>query len=221
MHASIFRLAGNSPTRERFIIAKPIFLIFDGDFMERTLVLIKPDGVYRALIGEIIKRFEQAGLKIVAMKMVKPTREIVEKHYYADKEWLESVGQKAKASYEKEGKVVKETPLEIGMRVRNTLLNYLTGKPVVAMVVEGNEAIFVVRKILGSTEPKSADPGSIRGSLSSDSYAFADSQGRSTRNLVHASGDKKDAEREISIWFSRDEIIEYKRADEEAMFTEM
>jgi nucleoside-diphosphate kinase len=221
VHASIFRLAGNSPTRERFIIAKPIFLIFDGDFMERTLVLIKPDGVYRALIGEIIKRFEQAGLKIVAMKMVKPTREIVEKHYYADKEWLESVGQKAKASYEKEGKVVKETPLEIGMRVRNTLLNYLTGKPVVAMVVEGNEAIFVVRKILGSTEPKSADPGSIRGSLSSDSYAFADSQGRSTRNLVHASGDKKDAEREISIWFSRDEIIEYKRADEEAMFTEM
>jgi nucleoside-diphosphate kinase len=221
VHASIFRLAGNIPTRERFIIAKPIFLIFDGDFMERTLVLIKPDGVYRALIGEIIKRFEQAGLKIVAMKMVKPTREIVEKHYYADKEWLESVGQKAKASYEKEGKVVKETPLEIGMRVRNTLLNYLTGKPVVAMVVEGNEAIFVVRKILGSTEPKSADPGSIRGSLSSDSYAFADSQGRSTRNLVHASGDKKDAEREISIWFSRDEIIEYKRADEEAMFTEM
>ncbi len=189
--------------------------------MERTLVLIKPDGVYRALIGEIIKRFEQAGLKIVAIKMIKPSKELVGKHYYADKEWLESVGQKTKASYEKEGKIVKETPLEIGMRVRNTLLNYLTGKPVVAMVVEGNEAIFIVRKILGSTEPKSADPGSIRGSLSSDSYAFADSQGRSARNLVHASGDKKDAEREIPIWFSKDEIIEYKRADEDAMFTEM
>ncbi|MGC8662756.1 MAG: nucleoside-diphosphate kinase [Candidatus Micrarchaeia archaeon] len=189
--------------------------------MEKTLVLIKPDGVYRALIGEVIKKFELAGLKIVALKMVKPSRDLVEKHYHADKEWLENIGKKTKISYEKEGKTLNETPLEIGTRVQKNLITYLTGKPVVAMVVEGNEAIFIVRKIIGSTEPKSADPGSIRGMFSSDSYFLSDSQGRSTRNIVHASGDKKDSEREISIWFSNSEIIDYKRADEDAMFSEM
>jgi nucleoside-diphosphate kinase len=191
------------------------------DIMERTLVLVKPDGVYRALIGEVVSRFEKAGLKVVAIKMLKPSKELVEKHYYADKAWLESIGEKSKASFEKEGKKVTETPMEIGMRVRKTLLNYITGKPVVAIVLEGNEAIYIVRKILGSTEPRSADAGSLRGMFSSDSYALADSQKRSVRNIVHASGNKEDAEREIPIWFSEDEIINYKRIDEAAMFEEV
>jgi len=186
--------------------------------MERTLVLVKPDGVYRALIGEVISKFEHAGLKIVAIKMLRPNKELVERHYYADKEWLESIGKKSIASAEKEGKHVTETPLEIGMRVRNTLIKYLTDEPVVAMVVEGNDAVFIVRKLIGSTEPKSAEPSSIRGEFSSDSYALADSQGRAVRNIVHASGEKKDAEREIPIWFTEDEIIEYNRADENIMF---
>jgi nucleoside-diphosphate kinase len=186
--------------------------------MERTLVLIKPDGVYRALIGEVIKRFEQAGLKIVAIKMLKPSKEMVENHYYADNEWLESVGKKSIASAEKEGKKVTESPIEIGKRVRNLLVKSLSGKPVVAMVVEGNEAIFIVRKLVGSTEPKSAEAGSIRGSFSSDSYSLADISGRAVRNVVHASSDKKDAEREIAIWFKENEIISYERSDEKAMF---
>jgi len=189
--------------------------------MERTLVLIKPDGVYRSLIGKVISKFEDAGLKVVALKLVKPSRKLVEEHYYADKEWLESIGEKTLAAYEKEGKKLNETPLQIGERVRSNLIRYLTDKPVVAMVVEGNEAIFIVRKLLGGTEPKTAEPGSIRGMFSSDSYALSDSQGRSTRNIAHASGNAKDAEREIKIWFNDNEIISYKRADEDAMFTEI
>ncbi|MGC8710508.1 MAG: nucleoside-diphosphate kinase [Candidatus Micrarchaeia archaeon] len=186
--------------------------------MERTLVLIKPDGVYRNLIGEVIRKFEQAGLKVVALKMLKPSKDLVGKHYYEDKEWLESMGNKSIASAEKEGKKLAETPLEIGMRVRNTLITYLAEKPVVAMIIEGNEAIFIVRKLIGSTEPRTADPGSIRGMFSSDSYQLGDLEGRSVRNIVHASGDKKDAEREIPIWFSKEEIIDYKSAEEDAMF---
>ncbi len=186
--------------------------------MERTLVLVKPDGVYRALIGKIVNRFEEAGLKVVAIDMVKPDRKTVERHYNANREWLLSVGSKAKAAYLKQGKKVKETEEEIGMRVRGQLVDYLANSPVVAMVVEGNGAISIVRKIVGGTEPKSADPGSIRGSLSSDSYDVADERQRAVKNLVHASENREEAEREIAVWFKKSDIVDYKRSDQETQY---
>ncbi len=189
------------------------------DYMiEKTLVLIKPDGVERALSGRVMGRFESAGLKIVALKMLKPDKERMGRHYPDDREWLTSMGAKTKASYLEKGKEVNETELEIGQRIRNQLINSLSGKPVIAMAVEGNDAIFIVRKLVGSTEPRTADPGSIRGSLSSDSYELADSSGRPIRNIIHASSSKPDAEKELAIWFEKHEIVEYTRADHNAQY---
>ncbi len=186
--------------------------------MERTLVLVKPDGVYRSLIGKVIEVFEDAGLKIVALKMLKPSKEMVEKHYAADEEWLKSVGSKNIAAYKEKGIEVKESDIEIGKKVRQQLLDYLTGKPVVAMVVEGNNAVFVVRKLIGSTEPRTAEGGTIRGKYTSDSYDLADANGRAVKNIVHASGKPDEAKREISIWFDDAEIVNYKRADEDIIY---
>ncbi|MEM0106601.1 MAG: nucleoside-diphosphate kinase [Candidatus Micrarchaeaceae archaeon] len=186
--------------------------------IEKTLVLIKPDGVYRTLIGKIISKFEDAGLKVVALKLVSPPKQQVEVHYAADEAWLKSVGAKAIASYKEKGIEVSQTDLEIGNKVREQLLEYLTGKPVVAMVIEGNNAVFIVRKIVGSTEPRTADPSSIRGAYTSDSYDLADMSGRAVKNIIHASGTIQEAQREISIWFSNDEIVEYKRADENIIY---
>lgn len=186
--------------------------------MERTLVLVKPDGVERALIGKVISKFEDAGLKIVALKMLKPTSELVSKHYADDKAWMEKLGKKAIASYEARGTKVAETPLEIGMRIRKFLFDYITKAPVVAMVVEGNEAISIVLKLTGSTSSAKADASSIRGMYSSDSYDLADEKKRAVKNIIHASDSKETAEREITVWFKESEIMKYKRADESAMY---
>lgn len=186
--------------------------------VERTFVLIKPDGVYRALIGNVISRFESAGLKVVALKMIRADEKIAAKHYVADEAWLMSIGTKTKASYKEKGISVKDTEMEIGNRVRNQLLQYLTEGPVVAMVLEGNDAIFITRKIVGGTEPRKADPSSIRGMYSSDSYETADKAKRAVKNLIHASEDTATANREISVWFKKDELNEYKRVDEHVIY---
>lgn len=182
--------------------------------IERTLVLIKPDGVNRKLNGKIISTFEDSGLKLVGLKLVKPEREVVEKHYAADEKWMEEVGNKTKSSYEEKGIKVDKTAIEIGKEVREELLGYLTNQPTIAMVLEGNDAIYIVRKIIGGTEPRKADPGSIRGKYGIDSYEKADSEKRAVKNLVHASDSKENAEREIKVWFTDDELLDYKSADE-------
>ncbi len=186
--------------------------------MERVLVVIKPDGVERALIGKVIVRFEDAGLKVVAMKMLNAKKEMVEKHYTNDEAWLLSVGEKAKKSALEKGQKVTETEREIGVRVRNALIRELTRTPVVAFVLEGNAAADVARKIGGGTEPRKADPGSIRGMYSSDSYALADQKKRSVRNILHISETAEIGEQEIKVWFTESDICKYKRADEEAMY---
>lgn len=186
--------------------------------IDRTLVIIKPDGVYRSLTGKIITSLEDAGLKLVASKMVTPTQEMAGKHYVADEAWLQNVGEKAIASYKEKGVKVKDTPKEIGMRIRQYLLDYFTSGPVVAMVFEGNEAVFITRKILGPTEPRKADPSTIRGRYSSDSYDLADNAKRAVKNLVHMSEDRSVAEKEIALWFKKSEISSYKRADEDIMY---
>ncbi len=185
--------------------------------MERTLVLVKPDGVRRALIGRVISRFEASGLKIVGMKALVPDRDIVGRHYPDDESWLSSVGSKARKSYGTEDERQKMSNSDIGRVIRNQLIDSLAGEPVVALVVEGNEVVFAVRKMAGGTEPKSADPSSIRSMYSTDSYTHADESKRPLRNVLHASEDKGHADYEIALWFNSSEIVDYKRADEDML----
>ncbi len=185
---------------------------------EQALVLIKPDGVERALIGRVFSKFEDAGLKVVAIKMLEPTAAQAGEHYAADENWLLSVGEKnIKSSLEK-GIKVKETAIQIGNRVRQLLIDSLAGTPIVAFVLEGNAANEVARKIAGATEPRKADPSTIRGAFSCDTYSAADAKKRPLRNLVHVSESKEAADREIKIWFKKNEILDCKRADHELVY---
>ncbi len=177
--------------------------------IERTLVIIKPDGVQRGLMGEILGRFEKSGLKVVAMKMTWPTKELVGKHYTDDEGYLKSVGEKAIEGAKARGVEMKETALEIGQRVRQTNMNYLSTGPVLAFVLEGNTAVKTVRNVVGGTDPLRADIGTIRGDLTIDDFTQADSEGRSVRNLMHASGDVEEAKREIGLWFTKEELYKY------------
>jgi len=191
--------------------------------MERTCVLIKPDAVQRGLIGEIISRFERTGLKIVALKMIKPTKEQALQFYPSDREWLISVANKSLTVYKQLGLDPKkdfntDDPVEIGKIIKNWLAEFLASGPCVIMVIEGNRAIEVVRKIIGSTRPYEALPGTIRGDFSTDSPELANILKRPLRNLVHASDNKESAEKEISFWFNENEIINYKRADENIIY---
>lgn len=155
--------------------------------VERTLILFKPDAVQRGVVGEITTRFERVGLKIVGTKMISPTKEHYHKHY-------EEIGQ-----------VITRR----GEKVFNNVLSNMTDGPVIAMVLEGIEAVDLVRKLVGSTEPKSAAPGTIRGDFSHMSYGYGDAQDKGIPNLIHASGDKEDAKKEIPHWFSEDEMYDY------------
>ena len=176
---------------------------------QRTLVLIKPDGVQRMLVGDIIHRFERAGLKLVGVKMVWPSAALVEKHYPKDRAYLLSIGEKAIKGMEKLGLPIDKTPLEIGTWVRSVLGRYLEIGPVVAMAWQGTNAIVNVRQLVGSTDPILADVGSIRGDLTIDTIEMANYEGRSVRNLMHASSDPAEAKREIALWFRSDELHEY------------
>ncbi len=186
---------------------------------ERTLVLIKPDGIQRSLIGEIIRRYERTGLKLVGLKFFIPSAELVEKHYLTDPGWLENVGKKSMAAYEKKGlKAPFSNPIECGQAVLGRLKKYLSSGPVVAMVWEGNQAVGVVRKITGGTEPLTSDVGTIRGDLTIDSYDLADSDERAVRNLIHASGSVEEAQKEISIWFKPEELLTYNLVQEKILY---
>ncbi|MEM0149743.1 MAG: nucleoside-diphosphate kinase [Candidatus Micrarchaeaceae archaeon] len=186
--------------------------------IERTLILVKPDGVYRALIGKIITTFEDAGLKVVGIKMLKPSRKLVEAHYIWDEAWAKGVWEKTTKNATEKGIKITENYEQMGKRIRGMLIDYVAEKPVIAAVIEGNEAAAVVRKLVGATAPAKADPYSIRGRFSVDSYDLADSQKRAVANLVHASEDSKIAEREIAVWFKKEELVDYERADEDSMF---
>jgi nucleoside-diphosphate kinase len=186
---------------------------------ERTLVVVKPDGVQRSLIGEIISRFEKVGLKLVAMKMLVPTEEHVEKHYTLDPEWRRLTGEKTIASYAKKGeKFWTEDPLEVTKVLLEKLKKYMTSGPVVAMVWQGAHATELVRKIVGGTEPRTSDVGTIRGDYVLDSYIMSDNDGRAVRNLIHASGSSKESEAEIKHWFKENELVNYKLIAEQILY---
>lgn len=188
---------------------------------ERTLVIIKPDGVQRSLIGEIIGRYERVGLKLVALKIVTPDEAQVHKHYYevGGDAWIEGMGAKSRASYEKKG---LQSPFgsnkENGEFLLKCLIKYLSSGPVVVMVWQGNQAVGLVRKITGGTEPLTSDVGTIRGDYTLDTYELADTDKRSIRNLVHASGSVEDAEKEISLWFKPEEVLSYRLIADEILY---
>jgi len=192
--------------------------------VERTLVMVKPDGVERGLIGEIIGRFEKRGLKIVALKMMKPSIESIDEHYPKDDAWIARLGDKGFNVFKELGLDPKEimgtdNNLEAGKSVRKWLIDFMTEAPVVAMIIEGFHAIEMVRKIVGVTLPSKADIGTIRGDYSVDSPAAANVNKRAIRNIVHASENKEEAKQEISHWFLEDEIYDdYERSDHMAMF---
>lgn len=177
---------------------------------QRTLVLIKPDGVQRHLVGEVIHRFESAGLKIVGLKLVWADAALARKHYPTDEDYLRSIGEKAIAGRRKLGLPVTETPLAIGRWVRSLLERFLRVSPVVAMVLEGTDAIANVRQLVGTTDPVLADVGSIRGDLTIDTIQMANLESRSVRNLMHASSDQDEAKREIALWFRPGELYDYR-----------
>jgi nucleoside-diphosphate kinase len=186
---------------------------------EQTLVIVKPDGIQRALIGEVIKRYERTGLKLVALKMFVPSESMIEKHYLLDPNWKKNVGEKAIASYEKKGETPPSSdPIEVGNLVVERLKKYMTSGPVIAMVWEGAHAVELVRKITGGTEPRSAGVGTIRGDFVLDSYQMADSDDRAIRNLIHASGSIPEAQNEISLWFTSGEIISYRVPHEATLY---
>ena len=157
------------------------------DHIQRTLILFKPDAVQRGVVGEITTRFERVGLKIVGTKMIAPDAEHYHKHY-------EEIGQ-----------VITRR----GEATFNNVLDMMNQGPVIAMVLEGVEAVELVRKLVGSTEPKSSAPGTIRGDYSHMSYGYGDDKNMGIPNLIHASGDLDDAKKEIPHWFADEELYDY------------
>jgi nucleoside-diphosphate kinase len=183
---------------------------------EKTFVLVKPDGVQKGLIGEIIKRFEQRDLKVVALEMFMPTREQIDNHYPKDEKWITRLGTKTLETYQKYGYDPMEDfgtddPAKIGPEVRGWVIDYMTSAPLVRMVVQGIHAVDMVRKISGPTMPYVADMGTIRGDFSNDSPALANAEKRAVMNLLHASETPEEAEHEIEYWFGESPIFEYKR----------
>lgn len=186
---------------------------------ERTLVIIKPDGVQRSLIGEVIGRYERLGLKLVAMKMMRAGAELIEQHYTIDPEWLRIAGEKSiKNARDKGHTPISEVPIEVGRFVLRSLVAYLTSGPIIAMVWEGAHAVEIVRKITGGTEPLSSDVGTIRGDFVLDSYRISNHDKRAIRNIVHASGTVDEAESEIKHWFSDGEVIDYVHIQEKILY---
>lgn len=186
---------------------------------EKTLVIIKPDGVQRGLIGEIVKRYERSGLKLIGIKMLVPTAELIEQHYTIDPEWYRLVGEKTiKSAREKGHAPIAEDAVVAGKMILDILKKYMTSGPVIAMVWEGMHAVEIVRKITGGTEPLTSAMGTIRGDFVLDSYKVSNADGRAVRNLVHASGSAKEANDEIKHWFAPHEIIKYTLVQEKILY---
>lgn len=190
---------------------------------EKTVVLVKPDGVKRGIIGDIITRVERCGLKMVAIKMTTATKEQAYNHYPQTDEWLRGMGNKTLEHYKKYGvdpiaELGTDDALEIGKMVSGWLVNFITSSPIIAMVFQGIHAIDMVRKIVGNTIPAKADMGTIRGDYSVDSPTLANLGKRAIHNVVHASGDSDEATHEIKHWFKPEEIQTYQRAEEDIMF---
>lgn len=192
---------------------------------QRTFVMIKPDGVMRGLVGKILTRIENKGLKIVAMQMKQPTKELLLEHYpMQDRVWIERLGLKGKQAFESvEGNISEvsntEDLYENGLKIANSLIEYMLSGPVICFVVEGILSVSMIRKIVGSTLPTVAENGTIRGDYSVDFPVIGMSQQRALHNLVHASENVDEAEAEIKLWFGDSELCKYTLGNENIMYS--
>ena len=183
---------------------------------ELTFLMVKPDGVRRGLTGEIMRRIEQVGLKIVALEMFQPSHDQIDSHYPKKEEWITRLGSKTLSTYAKYGYDAMADfgtvdPVVIGPEIRKWLIDYMKSAPLVKMVVQGVHAVDVVRKIAGPTMPYLAEVGTIRGDFSIDSPALANKEKRAVMNIVHCSETAEEAEHEIKHWFGKEKIYDYKR----------
>jgi nucleoside-diphosphate kinase len=183
---------------------------------EITFLMVKPDGVRKGLIGELIRRIEQRDLKIVALEMFQPTLAQMEEHYPKDPAWIKRLGEKSLKTYAQydlhpTAELGTDDPEKIGTMVRKWLVEYMVSAPLVRMIVKGVHAVDMVRKIIGPTMPYLADMGTFRGDFSSDSAAIANSEKRAVMNLAHASETAEEAAHEIAFWFGQKSIFDYKR----------
>ncbi len=186
--------------------------------LERTFVIVKPDGVQRSLIGEIIKRFERTGLKLAALKFTMLDSDRIWKHYSKDDAWFIKKGTKIAEDRAAAGLSAEKEPIEYGKDIIRALEKFMTSGPVVMMVWEGNSAVDVVTKITGTTEPATSDVGTIRGDYTIDSYNIAAIDDRAVRNLIHCSDTPENAETEINLWFTPEEIITYRLVGDQILY---
>lgn len=187
-------------------------------YKERSFVAIKPDGVQRSLIGEIIKRFERAGLKLVGLKLTMATADNCWTHYNKDEKWYEEKGATVVKNRTAAGLPVEKPAIEYGRDIIGALVKFMTCGPVVIMVWEGNQAVNIVKKIVGGTEPTTSDVGTIRGDLTLDSYELANLDSRAVRNLIHCSDKPEEAKREIDIWFKPEDLLNYRLVQEQILY---
>jgi len=183
--------------------------------IEQTLVLIKPDAVLRGIIGQIISRFENVGMKIVGMKLIQAEKETLEKHYYKDEKWMQEKGE----MYKKKLNLPENTdPVKVGKNLVESLIKDMQTSPIIAIVLEGHNAVMTVKRLTGPTNIDEATPGTIRGDFSHDTFELANRSNRPNLTIVHATDDTKEAQKEIDFWFSPDEIHAYKKPEEDVHY---
>ncbi|MES2994598.1 MAG: nucleoside-diphosphate kinase [Patescibacteria group bacterium] len=186
--------------------------------LERSFVIIKPDGIQRSLIGEIIKRFERTGLKLIGLKLVVPDSGRIWKHYNKDDAWFIKKGAKIAEDRAAAGLSSEKEHIEYGKDIIRALEKYMTSGPVVMMAWEGNQAVGVITKLVGGTEPATSDVGTIRGDFTIDSYAISAVDDRAVRNLIHCSDTPENAESEIALWFTPEELVTYRLVGDQILY---
>lgn len=199
------------------------FTIYILNFMahpkkERTLVILKPDAIQRSLVGEILSRFERTGLKFVAFKFFVPDAEKTWAHYGKDDEWFLKKGTRTVENRKKSDLPIEKEAIDYGKDIIQGCVDLFTCGPVFAAVIEGNQSVAIVKKLVGDTDPTVSDVGTIRGDFTIDSIALANVDARAVRNLVHCSDSVEEAEREIKLWFDGKEIIKYRLIQEEILY---
>jgi nucleoside-diphosphate kinase len=185
---------------------------------ELTFAILKPDAVQRGLLGEIISRFERAGLKLVAMKLTMLDEKKLWDHYNKDESWFLKKGTNIMNERKASGMVVNKEPVEYGKDIIRALVKFMTSGPVVVLAIEGNQAVGVVKKLVGGTEPSTSDVGTIRGDYTLDSYSISAVDDRAVRNLVHCSDAVEEAERELRLWFTKEDILKYRLVSESILY---
>lgn len=185
---------------------------------ERTFVILKPDAIQRSLVGDVIARLEKTGLKLVASKLIVATEEQCWTHYNKDEEWFLKKGANIVKNRQELGMPVEKEALEYGKDIIGALVKFMTSSPILPMVWEGNQAVGIVKKLVGGTEPLTSDVGTLRGDYTIDSYELAGLDDRAVRNLIHCSDATEEAQREIQIWFNENEIINYRLVSEQILY---